>query len=76
VNAYYNPQKNEMVFPAGILQPPFYDPKASLAVNMGAIGMVVAINSHAVQFTWRQRSTSWCVLRLAGWRHSCSHLRH
>jgi predicted metalloendopeptidase len=30
-----------MVFPAGILQPPFYDPKASLAVNMGAIGMVV-----------------------------------
>ena len=41
VNAYYNPQKNEMVFPAGILQPPFYDPKASLAVNMGAIGMVV-----------------------------------
>jgi len=41
VNAYYNPQKNEMVFPAGILQPPFYDPRASLAVNMGAIGMVV-----------------------------------
>ena len=31
---------------------------------------------HAVQFMWRQRSTSWCVLRLAGWRHSCSHLRH
>jgi len=41
VNAYYNPPKNEMVFPAGILQPPFYNPKASLAVNMGGMGMVV-----------------------------------
>jgi predicted metalloendopeptidase len=41
VNAYYNPQKNEMVFPAGILQPPFYSPKATVAVNMGAMGMVV-----------------------------------
>jgi predicted metalloendopeptidase len=41
VNAYYNPQKNEMVFPAGILQPPFYSPKAAAAVNMGGMGMVV-----------------------------------
>lgn len=41
VNAYYDPNKNQMVFPAGILQPPFYSPKASLAVNMGAMGMVV-----------------------------------
>ena len=38
VNAYYNPQKNEIVFPAGILQPPFFDAKADDAVNYGAIG--------------------------------------
>ena len=41
VNAYYSPQKNQMVFPAGILQPPFYDVKASIPVNLGAMGMVV-----------------------------------
>ena len=41
VNAYYNPSKNEIVFPAGILQPPFFDPKADAAVNYGAIGAVI-----------------------------------
>jgi predicted metalloendopeptidase len=41
VNAYYNPLMNEIVFPAGILQPPFFDPKADDAVNYGAIGMVI-----------------------------------
>ena len=41
VNAYYNPNLNEIVFPAGILQPPFFDPKADDAVNYGAIGMVI-----------------------------------
>ena len=41
VNAYYNPLLNEMVFPAGILQPPFYDPRFSVAVNLGGMGMVV-----------------------------------
>jgi putative endopeptidase len=41
VNAYYDSSVNQMVFPAGILQPPFYSPKASVAVNMGAMGMVV-----------------------------------
>jgi putative endopeptidase len=41
VNAYYDPQRNHMVFPAGILQPPFYDVKSAAAVNLGAIGMVV-----------------------------------
>jgi putative endopeptidase len=41
VNAYYNPQLNEIVFPAGILQPPFFDAKADDAVNYGAIGMVI-----------------------------------
>jgi putative endopeptidase len=41
VNAYYDPQLNQMVFPAGILQPPFYAVGASIPVNAGAIGMVV-----------------------------------
>ncbi|QRO00929.1 M13 family metallopeptidase [Archangium violaceum] len=41
VNAYYNPPFNEIVFPAGILQPPFFNREASAAVNFGAMGMVV-----------------------------------
>jgi putative endopeptidase len=41
VNAYYNPLLNEIVFPAGILQPPFYTQGANDAVNYGAIGLVV-----------------------------------
>lgn len=41
VNAYYNPLKNEIVFPAGILQPPFFDGKADDALNYGAIGAVI-----------------------------------
>lgn len=40
-NAYYNPQLNEIVFPAGILQPPSFDMAASDAVNYGAIGVVI-----------------------------------
>jgi len=41
VNAYYNPLENNVNFPAGILQPPFYDQKADDAVNFGGIGMVI-----------------------------------
>ncbi len=41
VNAYYNPTNNEIVFPAGILQFPFFDVNADDAVNYGAIGMVI-----------------------------------
>ncbi len=41
VNAYYSPNQNNINFPAGILQPPFYNPKADDAVNYGAIGVVV-----------------------------------
>ncbi len=40
-NAYYNPQANQMVFPAGILQPPFYSETAHVPVNLGAMGMIV-----------------------------------
>ncbi|WP_407318439.1 M13-type metalloendopeptidase [Isoptericola halotolerans] len=41
VNAYYNPGMNEIVFPAAILQPPFFDPDAEDAVNFGGIGAVI-----------------------------------
>jgi len=41
VNAYYNPALNEIVFPAAILQPPFFDPNADDAVNYGGIGAVI-----------------------------------
>lgn len=41
VNAYYNPTTNEICFPAGILQPPFFDPAADDAFNYGAIGVVI-----------------------------------
>ncbi|MDK1291165.1 MAG: M13 family metallopeptidase [Actinomycetota bacterium] len=41
VNAYYHPLRNEIVFPAGILQPPFFTPDADDAVNYGAIGSVI-----------------------------------
>jgi putative endopeptidase len=42
VNAYFHPFRNEIVFPAGILQPPFFDADADDAVNYGGIGMVIA----------------------------------
>ena len=42
VNAYYNPSQNELVFPAGILQPPFFDATMDAAVNYGGIGGVIA----------------------------------
>lgn len=41
VNAYYNPSMNEIVFPAGILQPPFFNPNAPAAINYGAVGAVM-----------------------------------
>ncbi|MBV9210617.1 MAG: M13 family metallopeptidase, partial [Acidobacteria bacterium] len=41
VDAYYNPNFNEIVFPAGILQPPFFDPSADDATNYGAVGMII-----------------------------------
>ncbi len=48
VNAYYSPSNNEIVFPAGILQAPFYDPDADPEVNLGGIGAVIGHEiSHA-----------------------------
>ena len=55
VNAYENPLLNEIVFPAGILQPPFYDPTADDAVNYGAMGAVIGHEmSHAFDDQGRQ----------------------
>ena len=41
INAYYHPSLNEIVFPAAILQPPFFNPEADDAVNFGAMGAIV-----------------------------------
>jgi predicted metalloendopeptidase len=41
VNAFYSPQNNSINFPAGILQPPFFDPKRDIAVNYGGVGSVI-----------------------------------
>ncbi len=41
INAYYDPQLNEIVFPAGILQPPFFDARADDACNFGGIGCII-----------------------------------
>jgi putative endopeptidase len=41
INAYYNPTGNEIVFPAAILQPPFFDPDGDMAINYGGIGAVI-----------------------------------
>ncbi|RRO86807.1 peptidase M13, partial [Corynebacterium bovis] len=41
VNAFYNPVKNDITFPAAILRPPFFDPEADMAGNFGAIGAVI-----------------------------------
>jgi endothelin-converting enzyme/putative endopeptidase len=55
VNAYYEPTENEMVFPAGILQVPFYGKKQAPALNFGAIGMVVGHElTHAFDDEGRQ----------------------
>lgn len=52
VNAYYNPLNNEVVFPAAILQAPYYDSDADYAANLGGIGMVIAHEiSHAFDST-------------------------
>jgi predicted metalloendopeptidase len=65
VNAYYNPSMNEMVFPAGILQPPFYTQGANDAVNYGAIGLVVGhelthgFDDEGRQYDARGNLTDW-----------------
>lgn len=64
-NAYYNPQLNEIVFPAGILQPPAFDNSAVDAVNYGAIGVVIGheishgFDDQGAQYDYRGRLRNW-----------------
>ncbi len=57
VNAYYNPTMNEIVFPAAILQPPFFNLNADDAVNYGGIGASLATKSAMVLMTRAANST-------------------
>jgi putative endopeptidase len=65
VNAYYNPLKNEIVFPAAILQPPFFDPDADPALNYGGIGAVIGheimhgFDDQGSQFDAKGRNANW-----------------
>jgi len=65
VNAYYNPAANEIVFPAGILQPPYFDPEADAASNYGAIGAIIgheithAFDISGAQFDGEGNLVSW-----------------
>ncbi|HUJ28840.1 MAG TPA: M13 family metallopeptidase [Myxococcales bacterium] len=64
-NAYYNPLLNEIVFPAGILQPPGFDPEAEDAVNYGGIGVVIGheishgFDDQGAQFDAQGRLSNW-----------------
>jgi putative endopeptidase len=65
VNAYYNAQKNEIVFPAGILQPPFFDPARDDAYNYGGMGAVIGheithgFDDEGAQFDGRGNLKNW-----------------
>ncbi len=65
VNAYYNPQQNEIVFPAAILQPPFFDAKADPALNYGGIGVVIGhemshgYDDQGAQFDAQGNQSNW-----------------
>jgi putative endopeptidase len=65
VNAYNNSSMNEIVFPAGIMQPPFYDPKADDAVNYGGMGAVIGheithgFDDHGSQFDGSGNLKNW-----------------
>lgn len=79
-NAYYNPLQNEIVFPAGILQPPAFDVNATDAVNYGAIGVVIGheishgFDDQGAQFDARGRLSNWWTpadLKQFGERGQC-----
>jgi len=68
VNAYYSPEKNEIVFPAAILQPPFFNPKADDAVNYGGIGGVIGHEiSHGFDDQGSQYDGTGLLLSPPGW---------
>jgi len=65
INAYYNPQNNEIVFPAAILQPPFFDPEQDDAYNYGGVGSVIGheithgFDDEGAQFDPQGNLTNW-----------------
>jgi putative endopeptidase len=65
VNAYYHPTLNEIVFPAAILNPPFFDPTADDAVNLGSFGSVVGhemthgFDDKGRKFDWKGEMRDW-----------------
>jgi len=68
VNAYYSPERNEIVFPAAILQPPFFDAKAEDAVNYGGIGAVIGHEiSHGFDDQGSQYDGDGRLLEAPGW---------
>ncbi|WP_029921013.1 M13 family metallopeptidase [Nevskia soli] len=68
INAYYNPEMNEIVFPAAILQPPFFNPKADDAVNYGGIGAVIGHEiSHGFDDQGSQYDGNGNLLSPPGW---------
>jgi putative endopeptidase len=68
VNAYYNPEMNEIVFPAAIMQPPFFDAKADDAVNYGGIGGVIGHEiSHGFDDQGSQYDGIGMLLTPPGW---------
>jgi putative endopeptidase len=68
INAYYNPAANEIVFPAAILQPPFFNPKADDAVNYGGIGAVIGHEiSHGFDDQGSQYDGNGNLLSAPGW---------
>lgn len=68
VNAYYNPERNEIVFPAAILQPPFFNAEADDAVNYGGIGAVIGHEiSHGFDDQGSQYDGTGNLLSAPGW---------
>ena len=68
VNAYYNPEMNEIVFPAAVLQPPLFNPKADDAVNYGSIGAIIGHEiSHGFDDQGSQYDGDGNLLGAPGW---------
>jgi predicted metalloendopeptidase len=68
INAYYNPEMNEIVFPAAVLQPPFFDRKADDAVNYGSIGAIIGHEiSHGFDDQGSQYDGDGNLLGAPGW---------